>query len=82
MTYWRNQEPYQLRDFDGRPVTKEEAKAIIAERYRISAEVRRQRRTVTDAHRIKKGRAGRRKESQSAPSAGPPRPRLEASIRG
>jgi transposase len=82
VTCWRNQEPYQLRDVDGRPVTKEEAKAIIAERYRISAEVRRQRRTVTNTHRIKKGRAGRRKESQSAPSAGPSRPRLEARIRG
>ncbi|MDP8931884.1 MAG: IS110 family transposase [Actinomycetota bacterium] len=74
VTCWRNGEPYQLRDVDGRPVTPEEARSIIAERYQISDELRRRRRVVTHAKRMKQGRAGRRKESPSAPSAGP-RPR-------
>lgn len=40
-------EPYVLRDVDGRQVTPAEAKAIVAERYRIPDEVRRRRRTRT-----------------------------------
>jgi transposase len=32
--------PYELRDVDGQPVTVEEAQRIIAERYRVPAEVR------------------------------------------
>lgn len=37
--------PYALRDVDGRPVTREEAKAIIAEHYTVSPEVRARRRS-------------------------------------
>jgi len=36
----REERPYQLRDVDGTPVTKEQALAIIAERYTVPAEVR------------------------------------------
>lgn len=36
--------PYVVRDTDGRPVTKAEAKAIIAERFTVPEEVRRRRR--------------------------------------
>ncbi len=36
--------PYEVRDTDGRPVSKEEAKAIIAERWTVPEEVRRRRR--------------------------------------
>lgn len=37
--------PYALRDVDGRPVTREEAKAVIAEHYTVSPEVRARRRS-------------------------------------
>ena len=38
-------QPYQLRDVDGTPVTAEEAKRVIAERYTVPPEVRRRRRS-------------------------------------
>lgn len=38
-------EPYVVRDVDGRPVERAEAKAIIAERYTVPEEVRRRRRS-------------------------------------
>lgn len=38
---WRNDQLYIVRDIDGQPVDREQAKAIIAERYSIPAEVRR-----------------------------------------
>ena len=38
-------EPYVVRDVDGRPVDREEAKAIIAERFTVPEEVRRRRRS-------------------------------------
>lgn len=37
--------PYELRDTDGRPVSRQEAKAIIAERFTVPEEVRRRRRS-------------------------------------
>ncbi len=61
---WRAQQPYILRDVDGTPVTKEQARAIIAERYAIPKEVRTQRRTTA-------GTGRRSKESRGAPSTGP-----------
>ena len=42
-------EPYELRDVDGAPVSAAEAKAIIAERYQVSEEVRRRRRSRKNA---------------------------------
>jgi transposase len=77
VTCWRNGEPYQLRDIDGRPVSLTEARAIIAERYRIPDEIRRRRRAVTRPQQLKRGRTDRRKESPGAPSAGPPVTTLE-----
>jgi transposase len=41
----RRRSPYVMRDTDGTPVTHEEAKAIIAERYTVSADVRARRRS-------------------------------------
>ena len=38
-------QPYQLRDVDGTPVTADEAKQIIADRYTVPPELRRQRRS-------------------------------------
>lgn len=45
---WRTGQPYVVRDTDGRPVDHAEARAIIAERYKIPPEVRRRSR-VPDA---------------------------------
>jgi transposase len=42
-------EPYVLRDVDGTPVTREQARAIIAERYQVSEQVRRRRRSRKNA---------------------------------
>jgi transposase len=42
-------EPYVLRDVDGTPVTRDEARAIIDERYRVSEDVRRRRRSRKSA---------------------------------
>jgi hypothetical protein len=39
-------EPYVVRDLDGNPVTIEQAKQLIAERYAVSEEVRRRRRST------------------------------------
>lgn len=62
---WRTGRPYELRDVDGTPVTPEQARAIIAERYAIPAEVRRRHKTTSA------GTDRRSQESQSAPSTGP-----------
>jgi transposase len=63
---WRAGQPYQLRDVDGSPVTIEQARAIIADRYAIPKELRARRRTTAGT-----GTDRRSKESQSAPSTGP-----------
>lgn len=39
-------EPYVVRDLDGTPVTSEQARRIIAERYTVSEDVRRRRRST------------------------------------
>jgi hypothetical protein len=44
---WRAGQPYQLRDTDGHPVSIEQARAIIAERYAIPKDLRTQRNTLT-----------------------------------
>ncbi len=49
---WRvlvERRPYELRDTDGRVVSKEEARTIIAERYTVTEEVRRRRRSKKTA---------------------------------
>ena len=63
---WRAGQPYQLRDLDGTPVTVEQARTIIAERYAIPKGVRARRNTTAGA-----GTDRRSKESHSAPSTGP-----------
>ena len=42
---WRNDQLYIVRDIDGRPVDREQARAIIADRYVIPPEARRRSRT-------------------------------------
>jgi transposase len=63
---WRTGQPYQLRDVDGTPVSMEQARVIIAERYAIPKDVRARRKTTAG-----RGTDRRSKESHSAPSTGP-----------
>lgn len=51
--------PYELRDVDGTPVTREQARAIIAERYHVPQEVR-----ARNNRRTRNERAERRLEHQ------------------
>ena len=68
---WRRGEPHIIRDLEGRPITAAEGRALVAEHYPISRELRRTRRSVSRVGPAR-GRTSRRsKESQSAPSTGP-----------
>jgi transposase len=49
--------PYVVCDIDGTPVTPEQAKTIIAERYTVPAEVRRRRRNAKTTPRTRTGKA-------------------------
>ena len=69
---WRAGTPYQLRDTDGTPITPRQGRAIIAQRYRVSDELRAQRRT---SH-IKTRTSRRHKESPGAPTPARPRTTL------
>jgi hypothetical protein len=51
---WRSGQHYQLRDVDGTPVTIEQARAIIAERYSIPNDLRARRK---HPHQDRNGRA-------------------------
>jgi len=53
----RDGRPYELRDVDGRPVTWQEARAIIAERYHVPDEVRQR-----NSKRVRKAQRDRRAE--------------------
>ena len=57
LTVLKEDRPYELRDVDGRPVTPQEARAIIAERYTVPEKVRRR-----NSRRARKERAERRAE--------------------
>jgi transposase len=61
---WRTGTPYQLRDTDGTPITQDQAKTIIAERYNIPTPLRAQ-------HHTRTGTGRRNKKSQRAPSTDP-----------
>jgi hypothetical protein len=69
---WRAGVPYQVRDTDGTPLTTAQGRAVIAERYRVSDELRARRRT---SH-TKTGTSRRDQESPGAPT--PARPRNHA----
>jgi hypothetical protein len=66
---WRRGERYVVRDLDGREVTLQQARRIIAERYTIPPELRRQANSVTRPPQHRTSR--RSKESPCAPSTGP-----------
>ncbi len=58
--------PYELRDVDGSPVTKEQALAIIAERYTVPKDVRRRNNKRARRERAERRTARReRKRSRS-----------------
>jgi hypothetical protein len=66
----RNDTPYQLRDLNGRTITAQEGRAIVAERFQIPSEVRAARRTINNVkspkrrdERTKRGVAERSKVS-------------------
>uniref|UniRef100_UPI003F497556 transposase n=1 Tax=Actinomadura sp. CA-154981 TaxID=3240037 RepID=UPI003F497556 len=65
---WRRGERYTLHDTNGRPVDATQARAIIAERYTVSAELRTARRTI----HARPGTGRRSKESQRARSVNRP----------
>jgi hypothetical protein len=69
---WRAGTPYQIRDTDGTPLTPAQGRAIIAQHYRVSAELRAQRRT---SH-TKTGTSRRHQESPGAPTPARPRTTL------
>jgi transposase len=66
---WRRGEHYVIRDLDGRHINAAEGRRIIAERYPIPSELRRDRRSVVA--RAARRTSRRSQESQSAPSTGP-----------
>ena len=68
--------PYEIRDLDGKEITREEGKAIVAERFQIPPEVRAARRTISQTRsqwrrdeRTKRGVAERSKVSPVPPAA-------------
>ncbi len=60
----RTDQPYELRDVDGRMVSVAEARAIVLERYQVPTEVRR-RTTRRERHNRKDQRAEQRYEKES-----------------
>jgi len=64
---WRNGTPYVIRDIDGTPITAAEGRAIVAEHYRVSDDLRALRRATNKG----KGTGRRSKESPGAPSTSP-----------
>jgi transposase len=69
---WRAGTPYQVRDTDGTPLSAAQGRAIVAERYRVSDELRARRRT---SH-AKAGTSRRHQEPPGAPTPARPRTTL------
>jgi len=69
----RNGVPYQIRDLDGTPVTPEQGRTIVTNRYQIPPEVRAARRSVSKARRAKR-RDERVKKGVAERSETPPVP--------
>jgi hypothetical protein len=63
----RDDRPYQLRDVDGTPVSDEQARAVIAQRYVVPEEVRKRNRKRTRRERADR-RAERKRLRESRPS--------------
>ncbi|MGH8927039.1 MAG: transposase [Acidimicrobiia bacterium] len=65
--------PYQLRDVDGTPITSQQGRAIVAERYQIPADIRAAKRSITNTRRVK-GRDERVTKGVAERSKTPPVP--------
>lgn len=65
----RDDRPYELRDVDGTPVTPQEARSIILERYRVPEEVRKRSR-ARHRRRQRDRRAERKQRRREATQAG------------
>jgi hypothetical protein len=67
--------PYQIRDVDGRIITEEEGKAIVAERYQIPPQIRAARITVSKAksqkRRDERAKQGVAERSKTTPGPAP-----------
>jgi hypothetical protein len=74
---WRAGTPCQIRDTDGTPLTTAQGRAIVAQRYRVSDELRARRRT---SH-TKTGTSRRHQESPCAPTPARPRTTLRPPAR-
>ena len=69
---WRAGTPYQIRDTDGTPLTAAQGRAIVTARYRVSDDLRAQRRTSHGS-----AKAGlRHQESPGAPTPARPQTTL------
>ena len=75
---WRRGEHYVIRDCDGQPISVDEGRSIVAERYSVPAEVRRQRLGSRVSTRKETGRRGQ--ESHSAPAPARPLPALQSLV--
>jgi transposase len=64
---WRSGSPYVIRDIDGAVLTPQEGRIICHSRYRVSEQLRAQRRTTKPSQ---EGTSRRKKESTSAPTTG------------
>ena len=73
---WRRQQRYTLRDTDGTPITETDGRAIVAERFKITDEMRQARRRTRRAQQLKQ-RTGRREQesTNAAPATGPSAPK-------
>lgn len=70
---WRNGERYIIRDTDGRIIDETQGRKIVAQRWKVPADVRRANRTSRKAQH-QKGRTDRRRKkstTKAAPAAGP-----------
>jgi hypothetical protein len=70
----RNSVPYEIRDIDGTPITADQGKTIVADRYQIPPHVQAARQSISNTHsakrrdeRVKKGVA-KRSETPPAPT--------------
>jgi hypothetical protein len=66
--------PYQVRDTDGSPITPEQGRAIVAERYQVPPEIRAARRVVSNARSRHRRRDERTEQGVAKRSTMPPVP--------
>jgi len=69
LTVLRADQPYELRDVDGTPVSVDQAQTLIAERYRVPEAVRK--RTTKRQRQTRKDQRAERTASRNTPAAAP-----------